>query len=87
MSDELLDKLSDRVPHRQYDKFCNKLLSEGDTYNRAHNILASSGGDYMEATRKCLAMWKDRTGGHLRDLEKILLAAGLGGLRHLVTPR
>eukprot|EP00057_Strongylocentrotus_purpuratus_P015942 XP_011670416.1 PREDICTED: uncharacterized protein LOC105441206 [Strongylocentrotus purpuratus] len=76
-SDGRLNTLAAHVPDNKYYALSNEL---GITYNMASSILNKHGRDYMLAMRECLSLWKNRTGGHFTELQRICYKVGVGGI-------
>ncbi|XP_011665774.1 probable ATP-dependent RNA helicase DHX58 [Strongylocentrotus purpuratus] len=77
VSDGKLNTLAAHVPHEKYNDLSCKL---GIGYNQASTILHNPGSTYQKATRECLSIWKNKTGGSFTELKKIFNDVELGGV-------
>ena len=80
VSEAQLTELSKKIPFDNYTEFCNKL--SGIPYNKAMSELQRFNNNHIEAYKKVLMEWRDRTGGPEDGLKAASEAAGMGGLVH-----
>eukprot|EP00057_Strongylocentrotus_purpuratus_P012901 XP_011667375.1 PREDICTED: uncharacterized protein LOC105439733 [Strongylocentrotus purpuratus] len=77
VSDGKLNNLAADVPPDKYYDLSFKL---GIEYNEAACILMQHGSNFKGALRKCLSIWKNKTGGGFTKLKEMFEDVNLGGV-------